>query len=238
MLSRRDVMRAAACITGALSIGGGPARAAAQERSGAKTSEVTLRRGMVGFMLGHEQFRVPELVELGVAAEQAGFDLLAASDHLQPWQANEGHSGAAWVTLAALSQRTQRIWMGTTVTCPTFRYPPAVVAQAFASLSSLAPGRIYLGVGSGEALNEEAAIGQWPTRPERSERLIEATDVIRQLWRGGQVQHQGRFYTVNARLYDPPPHLLPLLMAGTSAKALRQCGEHSGGVVNDAGTWM
>lgn len=94
---------------------------------------------MVGFMLAHEQFPVSELVELGAAAEQAGFDLLATSDHLQPWQPNEGHCGEAWVTMGALGQRTRRAWIGPTVTCPTFRYNPAVVAEAFASLSLLNP---------------------------------------------------------------------------------------------------
>src|SRR5205085_2492125 len=81
----------------------------------------SLSKGMVGFMLSHEQFRASELVELGVAAEHAGFDLLATSDHLQPWQSNEGHSGEAWVTLGAIGQRTHHVWMGPTVTCPTFR---------------------------------------------------------------------------------------------------------------------
>ncbi len=116
----------------------------------------------IGFQLAHEQFKVPELVELGIAADQAGFDLLAVSDHFQPWQENEGHSGQAWITMSAIGQKTKRIRMGTTVTCPTFRYNPAVVAEAFASLSLLTPGRIFLGVGSGEALNEEAATGSWP----------------------------------------------------------------------------
>src|ERR1700685_4271642 len=106
-----------------------------------------LRRGMIGIMLPHEQFPVPDLVQYGIAAEKAGFDLLATSDHLQPWQSNEGHSGEAWVTYGALSQRTNQVWMGTTVTCPTFRYNPAVIAEAFASMSLLAPGRIFLGVG-------------------------------------------------------------------------------------------
>ena len=128
---------------------------------------------MVGFMLAHEQFPVPDLVKLGVAAEQAGFDLVATSDHFQPWQANERHAGQAWVTMAALGERTKRIWTGPTVTCPTFRYNPAVVAEAFASLNLLYPGRIFLGIGSGEALNEQVAIGSWPKWPERSERLVE-----------------------------------------------------------------
>src|SRR3954465_13262300 len=144
-----------------------------------RTSNGSLGKHMVGFMLGHEQFPVQKLVELGVAAERAGFDLLAASDHFQPWQDNEGHSGQAWVTMSALGAHTKSIWIGPTVTCPTFRYNPAVVAEAFASLSLLYPGRIFLGIGSGEALNEQAAVGSWPNWQERSERLIEATDIIR-----------------------------------------------------------
>jgi TAT-translocated FGD2 family F420-dependent dehydrogenase len=192
---------------------------------------------MVGFMLAHEQFPATELVELGVIAEQAGFDLLATSDHLQPWQANEGHSGAAWATMAALSQRTRRVWMGTTVTCPTFRYNPAVVAEAFVTLGSLAPGRIFLGVGSGEALNEQAAIGSWPKWPERSERLIEATAIIRQLWTGQQIVHEGAYYKVNAKLYDPPSKTIPLLMAGNGPKAMHRAGVYADGLVTDPKTW-
>jgi G6PDH family F420-dependent oxidoreductase len=139
---------------------------------------------MLGFMLAHEQFPVPKLIELGALAERVGFDLLATSDHFQPWQDNEGHSGQAWVTMGALGQRTKKVWIGPTVTCPTFRYNPAVVAEAFASLSLLYPGRIFLGIGSGEALNEQAAVGSWPRWQERSERFIEAA-----LWR---LAHQRR----------------------------------------------
>lgn len=239
MMTRRTAITSAAVLAGASSVFRGLARAAASpaERSGGVATG-GLRPGMVGFMLAHEQFRVPELVELGVAAEEAGFDLLAASDHFQPWQANEGHSGEAWVTLAAIGQRTRRIWMGTTVTCPTFRYPPAVVAEAFASLSWLTPGRVFLGVGSGEALNEEAATGQWPNWAERSERLVEATAIIRELWSGREVRHTGRFYSVNARLFDPPPAPVPILMAGNSGKALRRCGQYADGLVTDPGTWQ
>jgi TAT-translocated FGD2 family F420-dependent dehydrogenase len=203
----------------------------------ADSKNTALRKGMVGFMLAHEQFPVSQLVELGVAAEQAGFDLLATSDHLQPWQSNEGHSGEAWVTLGAIGQRTQRAWMGPTVTCPTFRYNPAVVAQAFASLSLLSPGRIFLGVGSGEALNEQAAVPQWPSWTERSERLIEATELIRQLWTGQQVAHKGKYYTVNAKLYDPPAKPIPLLMAANGPKAMRRAGQYADGLVTDPKTW-
>lgn len=191
----------------------------------------------VGFQLAHEQFPVPELVELGVAAEQAGFDLLAVSDHLQPWQANEGHSGQAWVTMSAIGQRTKRIGMGTTVTCPTFRYNPAVVAEGFASLSLLYPDRIFLGIGSGEALNEQAAIGFWPKWPERSERLVEATEIIRELWGGQQIDHNGKYYKVNARLYDPPAKTILLMMAGNGPKAMHRCGQYADGLITDPKTW-
>jgi TAT-translocated FGD2 family F420-dependent dehydrogenase len=193
---------------------------------------------MIGLMLAHEQFPVPEPVSLGVMAEQAGFDLLANSDHLQPWQANEGHAGEAWVTMAALGQRTQKVWIGPTVTCPTFRYHPAMVAEAFASLSLLSPGRIFLGVGSGEALNEEAAVGSWPKWHERSERLVEATQIIREMWKGEQVDHRGKYYTVNARLYDKPAQPIPLLMAANvGPKAMRRAGQYGDGLVTDPDSW-
>jgi TAT-translocated FGD2 family F420-dependent dehydrogenase len=209
--------------------------AASNQNSGRPEKAIESR--MVGFMLAHEQFTVPQVIDIGVSAEQAGFDLLATSDHFQPWQANEGHSGEAWATLGALSQRTRRVWMGTTVTCPTFRYNPAVVAEAFATLDALAPGRIFLGIGSGEALNEEAATGSWPKWPERSERLVEATDIIRQMWTGKPIAHQGKYYNVNARLYDRPEKTIPLLMAANGPKAMRRAGQYADGLVTDPKTW-
>lgn len=192
---------------------------------------------IVGFQLAHEQFTVPELVRVGAAAEQAGFAYVGISDHFQPWQDNEGHSGEAWVTMGALSQHLSRMWMGTTVTCPTLRYSPAVVAEAWASMSLLYPGRVFLGVGSGEALNEQAATGQWPSWDERSERLIEAVEIIRQLWTGQQTSHKGKHWTVNAKLYDPPAKPIPLLMAGNGSKALRRAGMHADGLISDPKTW-
>jgi TAT-translocated FGD2 family F420-dependent dehydrogenase len=202
-----------------------------------ETATASWRKQQIGFQLAHEQFTVPELVELGAAADRAGFDLLAVSDHFQPWQANEAHSGQAWVTMSAIGQRTNRIRMGTTVTCPTFRYSPAVVAEAFASLSLLYPDRIFLGVGSGEALNEEAATGSWPKWPERSERLVEATEIIRKLWSGEPVAHKGKYYEVNARLYDPPSKPIPLMMAGNGPKAMRRVGRYADGLITDPKTW-
>ena len=127
--------------------------------------------------------------------------------------------------------------MGPTVTCPTFRYHPAVVAEAFATLSLLTPGRVFLGVGSGEALNEEAATGSWPEWEERSEKLIEATELIRKLWRGQPVSHAGKHYTVKAKLYDPPAESIPLLMAANGPKAMRRAGQYGDGLVTDPETW-
>ena len=244
--TRRTLLKSAGVLVGASALASSmPVRASNMSSESTPTSgrgggsaATPINKPMVGFMLAHEQFPVPELVQLGVAAEQAGFDLLATSDHLQPWQANEGHSGEAWVTMSAIGARTRRVWIGPTVTCPSFRYNPAVVAEAFSSLSLLYPGRIFLGVGSGEALNEQAAIGSWPKWPERSARLVEATEIIRKLWTGDQVAHDGKYYNVNAKLYDPPAAPIPLLMAANvGPKAMYRSGKFGDGLVTDPLTW-
>lgn len=235
-LNRRALLKSAGTLLAASTIGAGTL--SAQESSGGtRMSNGSFNRKMIGFMLPHEQFPVPKLVGLGIAAERAGFDLLATSDHLQPWQANEGHSGQAWVTMGAVGQKTEHVWIGPTVTCPTFRYKPAVVAEGFASLNLLTPGRIFLGIGSGEAINEEASTGSWPKWDERSERFIEAADVIRKLWRGEQISHKGKYYSVNAKLYDPPVTAIPLLMAANGPKAMRRAGQYGDGLITDPKTW-
>jgi len=243
-LTRRTLLKSAGLLVGTSALASTlPAMASnmsneATPTSGPQGTTPPITSPMVGFMLAHEQFPVPELVELGVVAEQAGFDLLATSDHRQPWQANELHAGQAWVTMAALGARTKRVWVGPTVTCPTFRYNPAVVAEAFASLSLLYPGRIFLGVGSGEALNEQAAIGSWPRWPERSERLIEATEIVRKLWTGHQISHAGKYYNLNAKLYDPPAVQVPILMAANvGPKAMYRSGQYGDGLITDPDSW-
>ncbi len=192
---------------------------------------------MLAYMLAHEQFTAPELVQLGALASRSGFHALATSDHFQPWQSNEGHAGEAWVTLGALGAQAPRSWMGTTVTCPTFRYNPAVVAEAFSTLSQLYPGRIFLGVGSGEALNEQAATGEWPKWQERWDRLIEAMDIIRALWTGQPVSHKGKYYSVEAKLYDPPPQPIPLLTSANGKKSMRLAGQYGDGLITDPLSW-
>jgi TAT-translocated FGD2 family F420-dependent dehydrogenase len=196
-----------------------------------------LRKGMFSFMLASEQFTTPELLKLGAHASRSGFHVLSTSDHLQPWQANQGHAGQAWVTMAALGAQANS-WMGTTVTCPTMRYNPAVVAEAFATLSHLYPGRIFLGVGSGEALNEQVATGTWPKWQERWDRLIEAMTVIRALWTGQDVSFKGNHYTIEAKLYDPPARPIPLLAAANGKKSMRLAGQYADGLISDPLNWM
>ncbi len=189
----------------------------------------------IGYVLSHEQFPVPALVDCAVAAERAGFDAVWTSDHFHPWQDNEGHAGYAWVTLAAVGQRTQRVQYGTAVTCPTYRYRPAEVAEAFASLSLLNPGRVFLGVGTGEALNEVPAGGGWGGYQERADRLAEAVAIIRKLWTGEWISHRGRYYTIeNARLYDTPPRPVPIYMAAEGPKSMKRAGQYGDGLITDA----
>ena len=229
---RRKLLKLSGALAGAAGLG--IAAAHAQQQS---TQLPAMRKGMFSFMLASEQFTTTELLRLGAQASRAGFDVLSTSDHLQPWQANQGHAGQAWVTMAALGAQTHS-WMGTTVTCPTMRYNPAVVAEAFATLSHLYPGRIFLGVGSGEALNEQVATGEWPRWQERWERLIEATTIIRQLWTGQDTSFKGKYYNVNAKLFDPPARPIPLLTAANGRKSMRLAGQHGDGLVTDPLTWM
>lgn len=188
----------------------------------------------VGYVLSSEQSPVPHLVELGVAAELAGFDALWTSDHFQPWQDNQGHAGFAWITLAAVAERTRRVLLGTGVTCPTYRYNPAVVAQAFSTLDQLHPGRFFIGVGSGEALNEQASGGGWGDFAERNHRLAEAVELMRRLWTGERVEHDGEHYSVHARLYDTPPQGVPIYIAASGPESLITAGKHGDGLVGDS----
>jgi F420-dependent hydroxymycolic acid dehydrogenase len=237
---RRRLLKWTGALAGAtgVSLATGHAQPPRQSAPSSGQPEVGgLRKFMLSYMLASEQFPTTELVRLGAHASRAGFPVLSTSDHLQPWQANEGHVGQAWVTMGALGAQS-RSWMGTTVTCPTMRYNPAVVAQAFATMSHLYPGRVFLGVGSGEALNEQIATGEWPRWQERWDRLVEAISVIRQLWSGQDVSFKGKYYTVNARLYDPPARTIPLLTAANGKKSMRLAGQYGDGLISDPLTWM
>src|SRR5258708_8145297 len=149
---------------------------------------------VLALTLAHEQFPLPKLLEFGVLAEQAGFAAVWASYHFEPWQDNLGHCGLAWVTVGGLGQGTQRLLVGTGVNCPSYRYRPQIVAQAFASLGLLYPGRVFLGVGAGEAVNELPGGGGWGAYQERVARLEEAGMLMRRPWTGERGSHQGRYY--------------------------------------------
>lgn len=190
---------------------------------------------MIGYHCGSEQFAPDELVELAVDAEQAGFQFVTVSDHFHPWQDNQGHAGHAWSVLAAIGART-RLLMGTGVTCPTYRVHPAQVAHAFATLGVLYPGRVFLGVGTGEAVNEAPTAGWGPYR-ERATRLVEAIDIIRKLWTGDWVNYDGPYYQVNgAKLYDVPSIPVPIYVAASGVKSALLAGAHGDGWITDQHT--
>jgi len=189
----------------------------------------------VGFVLSHEQFRTDQLVAQAQAAEMAGFQYVWASDHLQPWQDNEGHSMFPWLTLALVGANTSRVEFGTGVTCPIYRYHPATVAQAFASMAILSPGRVFLGVGTGERLNEQAATNTFGRYRERHDRLIEAIGLIRQLWSGNRISFMGKYFQTNAlKLYDAPPKPPPIFVAAGGPKSATLAGQYGDGWISQA----
>lgn len=189
----------------------------------------------VGIVLSHEQFRTDQLVAQAQAAERAGFQYAWASDHIQPWQDNEGHSMFPWLTLALVGNGTSRISFGTGVTCPTYRYHPATVAQAFASLAILSPGRVFLGLGTGERLNEQATTNAYGNYRERHDRLIEAIELIRQLWSGSRISFAGRYFQTNSlKLYDLPASPPPIFVAASGPKSVTLAGRYGDGWITQA----
>jgi len=186
----------------------------------------------LGYALSCEEHAPADLVSYGAMAEEAGFEFVLISDHFHPWLDVQGQAPFVWSVLAALSERTERVALGTGVTCPTTRIHPAIVAHAAATTAVLAPGRFWLGVGTGENLNEHILGDHWPPTSVRRERLAEAVEVIRALWSGRQVEHYGRHYTVeNARLYTLPDEPPPILVAASGPKAAELAGEIGDGLV-------
>lgn len=175
----------------------------------------------IGYTLLGEQAGPKQLVHDAVAAERAGFDFAVASDHIFPWLTEQGHSPYVWSVLGAVAHATERLPLMTYVTCPTFRYHPVVVAQKAATLQLLSDGRFTLGLGSGENLNEHI-VGPWPSATERHERFDEALRLIRSLFRGGNVDFEGKHYQVQgARLWDLPDRTPPI---GVAVSGRRSCG--------------
>ncbi len=193
----------------------------------------------IGYKASAEQFGPGELASYAVLAEELGLDSVTVSDHFQPWRLEGGHAPNALVWLAHVAARTERVVLGTSVMTPTFRYNPAVVAQSFATLACLAPGRVILGVGTGEALNEVAVgalTGEWPDFKERFARLREAVELMRALWTEGRVSFEGEFYrTDDAAVYDRPDIPVPVYVAAGGPLVARYAGRVADGFICTSG---
>ncbi|CAL4858954.1 glucose-6-phosphate dehydrogenase (coenzyme-F420) [Microbacterium sp. MM2322] len=189
-----------------------------------------------GYKASAEQFGPVELLENAVAAEAAGFDSVFISDHFQPWMHDGGHAPAALPWLGALGARTSRILIGTSVLTPTFRYHPAVVAQAIATLAVMNPGRVILGVGTGEALNEVTLGLEWPEPPVRFQRLKESIALMRELWDHERVTFEGSFWRVeDATVYDRPDEPVPVYIGAAGPAAARLAGRIGDGFITTSG---
>jgi coenzyme F420-dependent glucose-6-phosphate dehydrogenase len=191
----------------------------------------------LGYKASAEQFGPGELLGFALEAERRGFDSVAVSDHFQPFRHTGGHAPAALPWLGALAARSERIRIGTSVSTPTLRFHPSMVAQAFATLACLAPGRVFLGAGTGESLNEVPPLGiDWPGFGERLGRLREAVELIRRLWTEERVTFEGRHYRTRlATVYDRPAEPVPILIAAGGPRAARYVGEAGDGFITTSG---
>jgi len=191
----------------------------------------------IGYKASAEQFGPRELLEFSVHAEKVGFDSIMVSDHFQPWRHTNGHAPYSLGWLGALGERTSRAIIGTSVLTPTFRYHPSIVAQAFATLGLLCPGRVVLGIGTGESLNEVPATGmEWPGFKERFGRLRESIELMRQLWTEDRVTFEGDYFqTERATIYDRPDELIPIYVAAAGPTAARLAGRVAEGFICTSG---
>ena len=187
----------------------------------------------LGFAFSSEDHPPHELVRQARAAEEAGFSFGLISDHFHPWVDAQGHSPFVWSVIGGIAQVTERFRLGTGVTCPLIRIHPAIVAQAAATCACMLPGRFFLGVGTGENLNEHILGDRWPLPDERLDMLEEAIDVMRLLWQGGEQTHRGKHYTVDhARLYTLPDEPPPVYVAAAKPNAAQLAGRLGDGLVS------
>ena len=190
-----------------------------------------------GYKASAEQFGPRELLEFSVIAEEVGFNSVVVSDHFQPWRHTDGHAPYSFAWLAALGERTRSISLGTSVVTPTFRYHPSIVAQAMGTLGSLYPGRVFLGVGTGESMNEVPSIGiEWPEQKERFARLKESITLMQRLLSEDRVTFDGEYYrTHNATIYDRPDESVPLYVAASGPAAAKLAGRVADGFICTSG---
>ena len=191
----------------------------------------------IGYKASAEQFGARQLLDFSLLAEDCGFDSVTVSDHFQPWRHTGGQAPNAFVWLGALAARTKRVQIGTSVATPTFRYHPALVAQMAATIQSLAGGRFFLGIGTGESMNEVPLGIAWPDIKERFARMKEAVELMRRLWREDFVSFDGTFYkTKDATIYERAQSgPVPLYIAGTGESAARLAGRYADGFICTSG---
>ena len=188
-------------------------------------------RIQLGYVLAGEEHDAAQLIANGLAAEKAGFEFLFVSDHFHPWNRQQGHGSSIWPVLGALAQVTQVVELVSAVCCPVVRWHPTTLAQSAATMATLSKGRFTLGLGTGELLNEHITGERFPPYPERAARLSEAIQQIRELWRGGEVTSEGRYFTTHrAQLFDPPA-FLPIAIAASGPKSARLAGQLGDGLI-------
>ncbi|KFL31127.1 5,10-methylene tetrahydromethanopterin reductase [Devosia riboflavina] len=188
---------------------------------------------LIGYHASHEQFAPSELLSLVMEAERAGFACAKSSDHFHPWSEHQGQSGFAWSWLGAAMQAT-RFGFGM-ISAPGYRYHPAVLAQAAATIGEMFPGRLWLSLGTGEAINEAITGEYWPEKAERNARLRECVDIFRSLFRGDTVTHRGRVTVIEAKLYSRPLKPIPLLGAAVTPATAAFCGQWADGLLTTGG---
>ncbi len=190
------------------------------------------KQAEIYYFLGHEQFQPEQLLEDAIVAEKVGFDGLFVSEHFNPWVADMGASGFALTTLGAIAARTKKIKLMTGVISPLFRYHPAVIAQAAATIDRLSNGRFTLGIGTGESINETPLGFNFPAYKERSERLIEAVEIIEKLLNGEKINYKGKYYrSENVKLYSPPVTKVPIFISANGPKSASIAAQYSDGII-------
>jgi G6PDH family F420-dependent oxidoreductase len=190
----------------------------------------------IGYAAMLEQFHPTELVELCQVAEAAGFTGVMAADHVQPWVPQQGQAAFVWAFMTAAAERTSGD-IGPGVTCPSFRTHPAVIAQAGATMAAMYPGRFWLGLGSGEALNEHFVAGYWPEVPERINRMFESIEIIRKLFSGKEVKHKGEYYRMETlRLWTMPDEPAPIYVATAGPLTAEKTGRLCDGIITVGAT--
>jgi G6PDH family F420-dependent oxidoreductase len=186
----------------------------------------------LGYAISSEEHWPNDIVTHAKRAEEVGFTFSLISDHFHPWVDAQGHSPFVWSVIGGISQATDSLKLGTGVTCPTIRIHPAIIAQAAATSAAMMPGRFFLGVGTGEALNEHVTGERWPSADERRDMLEEAIDLMRTLWKGGFQSYKGLYYQAeDARIYTLPKEPIQVMVAAAGPKAAELAGRVGDGLI-------